>query len=36
MFLVSYENVVLDLDNNFILITCLMDNVWILLGEVAC
>ena len=37
---ISYENLVLDHYDNFlislsILITCLLDNVWILLGEVA-
>ena len=37
---ISYENLVLDQYDNFlislsILITCLLDNVWILLGEVA-
>ena len=35
---VIYEKLVLDNDNNFlisltILITCLLDNVWILMGE---
>ena len=37
----TYENLVLDQDNFYlislnILITCLLDNVWILLGEVTC
>ena len=38
---ISYKNLVLE-QNNFylislsILITCLLDNVWILLGEVTC
>ena len=38
----SYENLVLDQDNNFhpisfiILMTCLLDEVWILSGEVTC
>ena len=38
--LISYKNLVLDQDTNFdlislgILITCLLDNVWILQGEV--
>ena len=39
---ISCENLVLDQDNNLylislsILITCLLDNVWILKGEVTC
>ena len=39
---IHFENLVLDQDNNFylislsILITCLLDNLWILLGEVTC
>ena len=38
---ISYKNLVLDQDNNFylimnILITYLLDNVWILQGEVTC
>ena len=37
---ISYENLLIDQDNNFYpispssLITCLLDNLWILLGEV--
>ena len=39
---ISYENVVLDQDKNFnlisliILITCWLDNLWIFWGEVTC
>ena len=38
----GYENLVLDQNNNFylmslsILVTCLLGNVWILKGEVVC